>query len=234
MSNGVTKSVRRRFSRIDEVIPLRYTVRKSADTPDSTKEKEASLNIGSGGLLFRINDALPASTIIDMELHLTNVAEPLQAVGRVVRVEESAVAGQYDIGIQFLEISRKDRETLTKYIQGRLQIDIQVEDTGPDKEITAVKLKGFLDSGTRFALEKSLDFLLNEGCTKMIFDCSGLDYINSEGMMIFISTATELQSKGGALKLASIRGDVKQTLQIIGVEKFIDTFDSIEEAIEAF
>lgn len=152
----------------------------------------------------------------------------------MVRVEESAVAGQYDIGIQFLEISRKDRETLTKYIQGRLQIDIQVEDTGPDKEITAVKLKGFLDSGTRFALEKSLDFLLNEGCTEMIFDCSGLDYINSEGMMIFISTATELQSKGGALKLASIRGDVEQTLQIIGVEKFIDTFDSLEEAIEAF
>ena len=228
------KTIRRKFSRIDEKVPLSYRVRDVADSKGSETGQRVSINIGGGGLLFSVEEPVAISTVMDIEIELPASPIPMSVVGRVVRVEEIDESKRYDVGIEFLEICDEDRRSLDEFIRDRLTIDIRFEDTGSDRSASIVRLDGFLDTGTVPMFESAVSALRSEGRNRIILDCGNLNYINSDGIMVFLSTANEMKKKGGGLKLVGVSEEMADLFQMIEAGKFIEMFDTEKDAMKAF
>ena len=155
-------------------------------------------------------------------------------MGRVVRVEEGVGGKKYDVGLEFIEICDEDRMALDEFIRDRLKIDIRFEEAGVDKTVTVVRLKGFLDTGTVSIFERSVNKLISEGMNRVILDCGDLDYMNSDGIMVFLSAANEMRKKGGGLKLASVKEEIADVLSILEATRFLDMFDTEKDALKSF
>lgn len=235
LNGGVAgRTIRRKFSRIDEKVPLRYRIRELDDSKGLEMDQRVSINIGGGGLLFSIDEPVAISTVMDIEIDLPGSPIPLSAVSRVVRIEEATGGKRYDVGLEFVEICDEDRKVLEEFIRERLKIDIRFEDVDDDKTITVVRLEGFLDTGTVPFFENSVNVLMSEGRNKIVLDCAGLHYINSDGIMVFLSTANEMRDKGGGLKLIRVNEEIANVLNILEVTRFLDIFDTEKDALKSF
>lgn len=56
-----------------------------------------------------------------------------------------------------------------------------------------------------------------DGCDKMIFDLSGVDYISSAGLRVLVSSHRIMDSKGG-LELRGVRSEVLSILKMTGLD----------------
>ena len=99
--------------------------------PDNYKVK----SIGLGGMRIECVRNFEIESRIPMEMFIHDDA-PLKFVGRVTSYKEIDKKGQkqYDIGIEFLDLTEKDKETLASFID-----DISMTDTemGNEPETTA-------------------------------------------------------------------------------------------------
>jgi len=87
-------------------------------------------DISAGGLLLSSPKAVPLGTLLKLELRVPGWGKhqgrfgpaadqdlrPLVAVGQVVRVE-TLDAGDYELGIKFLNVYPDDQEALRKFIE---------------------------------------------------------------------------------------------------------------------
>lgn len=69
---------------------------------------------------------------------------------------------------------------------------------------------------------------------KVIIDLGQVDWMNSTGLGILISSYTSLRNSGGELKLAQVTDKIQSLLIITKLVSVFDSFDSVEEAIKAF
>ncbi|RKX22582.1 MAG: anti-sigma factor antagonist [Candidatus Zixiibacteriota bacterium] len=70
--------------------------------------------------------------------------------------------------------------------------------------------------------------------TKIIIDLNKVDWMNSTGLGILISSYTTLKNNSGELKLANVTEKIKSLLVITKLEGVFDTHETIEDAIEAY
>ncbi len=69
---------------------------------------------------------------------------------------------------------------------------------------------------------------------KVIIDLGQVEWMNSTGLGILISSYTSLRNSGGELKLAQVTDKIQSLLTITKLVSVFDSFDSVEEAIKAF
>ncbi|NQT46737.1 MAG: PilZ domain-containing protein [Candidatus Omnitrophica bacterium] len=110
MTSGEDK---RRFPRIEFRMPVQYHNLKN---PREGSIGSLTKNISEGGVKFVANEFLPLASRLVMEISLPTVPRPIKAIAKVAWVRKTAVAEQYEVGNQFLEISRDDKNHLTDYI----------------------------------------------------------------------------------------------------------------------
>ena len=87
-------------------------------------------------------------------------------------------------------------------------IQVSVEKTGPQSDISIIRVGGYIDTTTSSELERALDSLLKAGVYQVIIDLGNVDYISSAGWGIFISEIKGIRERGGDLKLARMIPDV--------------------------
>jgi len=120
-------SERRKYRRI----PMGATVGFQELTFSSIPEPATSIygDISAGGLLLSSPKAIPLGTVLKLEMRVPGWGKhqnrfgppqdqdqrPLVAVGQVVRLE-TLDAGDYEIGIKFLNVYPDDQEALKKFI----------------------------------------------------------------------------------------------------------------------
>ncbi len=118
---------RRQFIRLPLAVPIRY---KFLSREMSSKDMEIvhegmSQNIGAGGLLLRgklpdpewLSKLLTRKMYIGINVMLPNVERPVKALSRVIwssSVQEDG--GHVVMGLEFQEITNKDRDLITQYI----------------------------------------------------------------------------------------------------------------------
>ena len=100
--------------------------------------------------------------------------------------------------------------------------------------MSIVRLDGFLDSGTVVMFESAVSALSNEGRIRIVLDCKKLNYMNSDGIMMLLSTANELKKAGGGLKLFGMSETISDVLQMVEADRFIDIYESEKEALAVF
>jgi anti-sigma B factor antagonist len=93
------------------------------------------------------------------------------------------------------------------------------------------KILGGPDATT---LKDQLQSLIDAGKTKVIIDLAQVDYMNSTGLGILISTLTTLKRAQGELKLANVTDKIQSLLTITKLVTVFDDFESVDEAVAAF
>lgn len=103
-----------------------------------------------------------------------------------------------------------------------------------DGTVRIIRIEGFLDTTTSQSLAKRLEELLGQEVYKIIIDLEAVDYISSPGWGILVGDIRRIRENGGDLKLARMKPEVYEIYTLLGLDSFIESYDSVREACERF
>ncbi|MGD2126961.1 MAG: TIGR02266 family protein [Desulfobacteraceae bacterium] len=113
MVNRITDFSTRQERRVQKTLSLTYK-------DDQAFIKAYSSNLSSGGLFIRTEKPLSQGEQFFLKLQLPDVTEPLKVNCEVVWARSSAEASDRrpaGMGVKFLEMSKRDNETLREYLK---------------------------------------------------------------------------------------------------------------------
>jgi len=96
---------------------------------------------------------------------------------------------------------------------------------------TVIEPNGRIDSITSKEFEQAIVAPLVSGSGRLVVDLSGLEYISSAGLRVFLTAAKQCKSAGGALTLCSASDGVREVFEISGFSNLFGLHDSVEAAI---
>jgi anti-sigma B factor antagonist len=100
--------------------------------------------------------------------------------------------------------------------------------------VAVLALEGYLDAHTAPQFEKAIQEEHLAGRNRIAVDCSGLTYISSAGLGVFMSFIEEIREAGGDIKLAAIIPKVYQVFEVLGFPALFDIVDDVPTALDHF
>jgi len=73
-----------------------------------------------------------------------------------------------------------------------------------------------------------------EGQSQVIFDMSGLKFVDSSGLGAILSCLRQLNARGGDLKLCGMLKPVRALFELVRMHRVFDIYNAKEEAVAAF
>ena len=101
-------------------------------------------------------------------------------------------------------------------------------------DINIYRLIGRLDSNTSPRLEQKLFQAIFEGAKKMVVDFKDIDYISSAGLRVILKAFKALQREDGRIILCSMQKYVREIFEMTGIDSFVPTLDTMDDALKAF
>ncbi len=103
-----------------------------------------------------------------------------------------------------------------------------------DQGICTISIHGYLDAHTASDLERTMQQAIDEGCTNLVVDFAGLEYISSAGLGVFMVFIEPVRTSGGDIKLAAMTEKVFSVFDLLGFPALFNIFDTVSEAVEEF
>ncbi len=101
------------------------------------------------------------------------------------------------------------------------------------KEYTLVSVEGRVDTTNALEFEKPLTEVINGGCKKLILDCSGLNYISSSGLRIFLVVQKKMKALNGHFILCCLQPSIREIFDISGFSSIFSMHPDKDSAISA-
>ncbi|MDJ0460383.1 STAS domain-containing protein [Streptomyces sp. H27-C3] len=120
-----------------------------------------------------------------------------------------------------------DRGTVGSANRGRLRVAVRTE--GQSEIVTPA---GELDHHTAELLREPLESALEGGRTRLIVDCSSLDFCDSTGLNVLLGARLKAEAAGGGVHLAAMQPMVARVFEITGAEAVFAVHESLEAALE--
>jgi len=79
-------------------------------------------------------------------------------------------------------------------------------------------------------IELAVDDVIRRQETWVIFDLSGVSFIDSSGVGIIVKSMTRLKELGGTLRLAGVKGMVDGALKLTQINRIIGIYPTASEA----
>ncbi|MFP4329706.1 MAG: anti-sigma factor antagonist [Alkalispirochaetaceae bacterium] len=95
-------------------------------------------------------------------------------------------------------------------------------------------LDGYIDTYNSNFFQKRVNRAIEAGFTRLIFHCSGLNYVSSTGIGSFTAFLKAVKPRGGDLVLLEIQPKVYEVFQLLGFSQFFQIKDSLDDAVEHF
>jgi anti-sigma B factor antagonist len=95
-------------------------------------------------------------------------------------------------------------------------------------------LTGYIDTYNSNFFQKRVNRAIEAGFTKLIFHCSGLNYVSSTGIGSFTAFLKAVKPRSGDLVLLEIQPKVYEVFQLLGFSQFFNIKDNLDEAVEFF
>ena len=111
---------KRRFQRVDSNLPLRYRNLKTATVPMGSLTRD----IGEGGISFKTSEFISLACRLVVEINLPTIPKPIKAISKVAWIRKLPVGEQYELGNQFLEIAKEDKEHITNFTNELLNTNL--------------------------------------------------------------------------------------------------------------
>ncbi|MGH7595172.1 MAG: anti-sigma factor antagonist [bacterium] len=115
-------------------------------------------------------------------------------------------------------------------IQRRLVEAVEVT----ENRVHVIRLKGIFDASTVSEFEKVVSYLLTRNFYKVIVDLGHVEFISSAGWGTFTAELRRVRENQGDVKLANMNPDVYDVFLLLELDSFIQSFDTVEEALAAF
>ncbi len=106
-------------------------------------------------------------------------------------------------------------------------------DTSTDSTIGVAVLQGRLDVTNRDALLKLFPEWLAQ-TTSIVFDCSGLNFLDSSGLGAFVTCLRQALDQHGDLRLAALASHVAMIFELTKAKRLFSIHQDLEDAIASF
>lgn len=103
-----------------------------------------------------------------------------------------------------------------------------------EQDIHILELNGELDAHTAPILEENITTLIEQSQFRIIVNCTGLDYISSAGLGVFMAYIEEVRNLGGDIKLTNMKPTVYNVFDLLGFPTLYDILDEEAQAIGMF
>ena len=81
-------------------------------------------------------------------------------------------------------------------------------------------------------INEEVEVLIRKHQTRVIFDLSGVHYIDSAAVGSIVRSLCRLKDSGGSLRLAGVKGMVKGVLKLTHVDKVIGIYLTATDALQ--
>ncbi|MEK6534140.1 MAG: PilZ domain-containing protein [Thermodesulfobacteriota bacterium] len=118
MNEASISTEKRQSPRVKTSIPVRY--RELRDGAEAVGVGSLTSNVSTGGLRFGTDQFISTARRLILEFDIPSLTQPIKAVSQVAWIQKANGADdyQYQVGSQFMEITRKDQELIGKYLNG--------------------------------------------------------------------------------------------------------------------
>ncbi len=104
---------KRRFARVESRLPVQYkNLKKLKDSSTGVLTND----IGEGGIRFKSGEFISLACRLLLEINLPTVVKPVKAISKVAWIRKTSDNKVYEIGNQFLEISKEDRDRIIDFV----------------------------------------------------------------------------------------------------------------------
>lgn len=110
-------------------------------------------------------------------------------------------------------------------------MDITIKTAG---NCSTFHLKGRLDLTSSSELKEKVKEYLDQGKVNIILDLAQVDFINSSGLGILVSTLKEVRTVKGRIALCSLAPYVQEIFEITQLSHIFDIYPGEEEAFSTF
>ena len=83
-------------------------------------------------------------------------------------------------------------------------------------------VKGEVDASSSIDLDQAIAGCVQTGATRILIDCTGLEYISSAGLGVFMSYVEEFHEKGVRMVLFGLNNRVAHTFSLLGLADLMD------------
>ncbi len=97
--------------------------------------------------------------------------------------------------------------------------------------VVILAVDGNLDGEGTQALEEQVLALLESGSTKLLFDFSSLDYINSSGLRVLVLAYQRLKKNSGAVAICGVKDYIQEVFEVSGYDKIFPLYPARVEAL---
>jgi anti-anti-sigma factor len=94
-----------------------------------------------------------------------------------------------------------------------------------------IALTGRIDASNSKILDEQCTELINEGESRLIFDLSGVNYISSAALRVFLLVAKQLSKVNGSIKICGLSSTLRDVFDISGFSKLFEITETVEEAL---
>jgi anti-anti-sigma factor len=112
--------------------------------------------------------------------------------------------------------------------RGRLTVDVRHRDAS-----AVLTPAGELDHHTAELLREPLERCVEEGYSRLVVDCSRLEFCDSTGLNVLLGARLQAESAGGAVHLAGMRPGVARVFEITGADAVFVVHPDLDSALSS-
>jgi anti-sigma B factor antagonist len=109
-------------------------------------------------------------------------------------------------------------------------MNIQISSTN---EFMVVGVTGRIDTTNAAEFERTVIDLVDKGSKGIVVDCSGLNYISSSGLRVFLVIQKRMNTDNGIFRLSNLQPEIKEIFDISGFSNIFSIFADKSEAVKA-
>jgi anti-anti-sigma factor len=119
-----------------------------------------------------------------------------------------------------------DRGTVGSAQSGRLLVEVREEGTS-----AVVTPAGELDHHTADLLREPLEDCLEKGFSRLVVDCSRLEFCDSTGLNVMLGARLKAEAAGGEVHLVGMQPVVARVFEITGADSVFVLHDTLDQAL---
>lgn len=110
-----------------------------------------------------------------------------------------------------------------------MELDVTVDRTN---SACTLAVTGEVDVYTSPVLKSYIVSALDDGCSDLVVDLEGVEFIDSSGLGVLVSGLRRVKEHGGSMRLVCTRENILKIFRITGLDKVFPVFTNVGEAIE--
>lgn len=80
-----------------------------------------------------------------------------------------------------------------------------------------LRLEGEVDLATVPLISAAVDAGMAGGCTRLVFDLTGVTFMDSSGLQVLVSTRNALDGTGGEMVISALHPDLRRVFELSGL-----------------